>query len=114
MNRLEVGPDRRGSARQVGIHASGGAATVCRAVPGNGYLGGPCPLAWPGVGPGVSDEPGTVPAPQTVEELQAFALRMEADALRLADELRDLRSPMPADTLARVVALDRSWEQLAE
>ena len=58
------------------------------------------------------DEPGSVPAPRTVEELRAFALQLQAAYLQFADDLRDLSSPMPPDTLARALALDQDSEQL--
>lgn len=61
----------------------------------------------------MTEEPGTALSFRTKEELRAFVLEQLADAETLAAELRDLSSPMPADTLARVAALQRNWERVA-
>ncbi|MCZ0984074.1 hypothetical protein O1L60_45750 [Streptomyces diastatochromogenes] len=51
---------------------------------------------------------------RTVEDLRGLALELEADAVKLRDELADFGRPMPADMLARVAALVRGQEQLRE
>ncbi|MFD5906566.1 hypothetical protein ACFWHG_34405 [Streptomyces microflavus] len=62
----------------------------------------------------MSEETDATPPPRTREDLRALALRLQADALKLRDELADFGRPMPADLLARVVAMDRGQKQLVE
>ncbi|MEV6456550.1 MULTISPECIES: hypothetical protein [Streptomyces] len=61
----------------------------------------------------MSEETDAAP-PRTAEDLRTLALQLAADAVKLRDELADFGRPMPADMLARVVALDHGQKLLVE